>query len=284
MTDPVGFDRRSRPWRQGAQPPCSCQSRAHRQQRSGGKRRGTRLAHRATVPSGAMPTTDRTWEQRLERILMVLLWGSFALGFLLSAIRNGAPPAVTISAFIAGAYAVVMQWLPRRWRLDENIGELIAVCRGRHRADCGGSDRRRQQSLPAVPLCAVVLCGRLPGFPGRRRNGRLTSMGLIFVVATLQQEIIQGQVLQVSLLYLAHGRRLCPEPADLWSRSRLAAMPSRRPPQSPRFDWSASRRPTAHSPASPTSQPRPSSTRFPSVRRRCGTLHSRFPMTPVRSY
>ena len=74
-----------------------------------------------------MPTTDRTWEQRLERILMVLLWGSFALGFLLSAIRSGATAPVTLSAFLAGGYTIVMQLLPRRWRVDENIGELIAV-------------------------------------------------------------------------------------------------------------------------------------------------------------
>jgi len=182
-----------------------------------GKRRGTRLAHRATVLSGAMPTTDRTWEQRLERILMVLLWGSFALGFLLSAIRSGATAPVTISAFIAGAYTIVMQLLPRRWRVDENIGELIAV------------------SGVVIGLIAVALTGGVNspyllflsapsfyagaflGFRVGVETAVLTSMGLIFVVATLQQEIIQGQVLQVSLLYLlmavafAQSRRILVE-------------------------------------------------------------------------
>jgi len=164
-----------------------------------------------------MPTTDRTWEQRLERILMVLLWGSFAFGFLLSAIRNGASPAVTISAFIAGAYAVVMQWLPLRWRLDQNIGELIAVAGVVIAliavALTGGINSPYLLFLSAPSFYA----GAFLGFRVGVETAVLTSMGLIFVVATLQQEIIQGQVLQVSLLYLlmavafAQSRRILVE-------------------------------------------------------------------------
>jgi signal transduction histidine kinase len=164
-----------------------------------------------------MPTTDRTWEQRLERILMVLLWGSFALGFLLSAIRSGATAPVTISAFVAGGYTIVMQLLPRRWRVDENIGELIAVSGvviGLIAvALTGGVDSPYLLFLSAPSFYA----GAFLGFRVGVETAVLTSMGLIFVVATLQQEIIQGQVLQVSLLYLlmavafAQSRRILVE-------------------------------------------------------------------------
>jgi signal transduction histidine kinase len=148
-----------------------------------------------------MATTDRTWERRLETILIVLLWVSFALGFLLSTIRSGATPAVTISAFLAGAYTVVMQLLPRRWRVDENIGELIAVSGvvvGLIAVSLtGGIDSPYLLFLSAPSFYAGAFLGLRVGL----ETAALTTMGLVFVVATLQQEVIQGQVLQVSLLY-----------------------------------------------------------------------------------
>lgn len=149
-----------------------------------------------------MATTDRIWDRRLERILNVLLWGSFALGFLLSAIQEGATPAVTISAFLAGAYAVVMQLLPRRWRTDENVGELIAVSGvviGLIAvALTGGIDSPYLLFLSAPSFYAGAFLGMRVGL----ETAALTTMGLVFVVATMQQEILQGQVLQVSLLYI----------------------------------------------------------------------------------
>ena len=178
------------------------------------------------------------WELRLDWTLSALHWGSFTLGAILSILVNGTNAATLTSAAIAGAYVVAVQATPRRYRNEDSIGELVAVV-------------GVVASLVAVALTDGInspyllylaapsfFGGAFLGFRIGVETALLTSSGLVAVVAALDQQILQGQVLQVALLYLlvavtfAQARRVLVEQqersAALVEASELAAARMRR--------------------------------------------------------
>ena len=164
-----------------------------------------------------MSTASPTWELRLDWTLSALHWGSFAVGAIISILVRGADASTLSSAALAGAYVVAVQATPRRYRNDDSIGELVAVVGVVVSlvavALTGGADSPYLLYLAAPSFFA----GAFLGFRIGVETALLTSFGLIAVVAALDQEILQGQVLQVALLFMlmavtfAQARRLLVE-------------------------------------------------------------------------
>jgi signal transduction histidine kinase len=180
-----------------------------------------------------MTTIRPEWETRLDWILTVLLWTAFGLGLFLSVAEDGQTGTTVAAGIAVAGYTVVMQVVPRQIRNTDNVGELLAV------------------SGVLVALFAVALtdgiespyllflatpsffAGGSLGYRIGVETALLTSAGLISVVAILDQEILQGQVLQVVLLYIlisatfAQARRVLVEERarrdELTAASELSA-------------------------------------------------------------
>ena len=163
---------------------------------------GPLLAHPATVALVSVTTIRQPWEQRLDWLLSVLLWAAFGLGMFLSLAFDGRTTGAMIAGIAVAAYTVTMQIVPRPIRHSDNVGELLAV------------------SGVLISLLAVALtdgigspyllflatpsffAGAFLGYRIGIETALLTSAGLIGVVATLDQAIVQGQVIQIVLLYV----------------------------------------------------------------------------------
>ena len=178
------------------------------------------------------------WERRLDWTLSALHWGSFTFGVIVSFLVGGAATETTLAALIAGAYVVTLQVVPRRLRNRETIGELLAVVGVVASlitiALTGGVDSPYLLYLAAPSFFA----GAFLGFRIGVETALLSSTGLIVVVATLGQEVVQGQVIQVASLYIlmavafAQARRLLIEEqersAALTEASRVSDAKARR--------------------------------------------------------
>lgn len=164
-----------------------------------------------------MTSRPRYQDRRLDLTLSVLLWGSLALGIVISALTEGVTPVVSAAALISGAYVIAMQTFPRRLRDTDGVGELLAVLGVVASlisvAITGGITSPYLLFLAGPSLFASVFLGLRIGL----ETALLTSSGLVVVVATLGQEILQSQVLQVALFYVllaltsAQARRLLGE-------------------------------------------------------------------------
>jgi signal transduction histidine kinase len=173
----------------------------------------------------AMPTASHPWERRLDWTLSALHWGSFTFAVVVSFLVRGAGTETTVSALFAGAYVVALQVLPRRFRNTESVGELMAVIGVVVSlfavALTGGIESAYLLYLAAPSFFA----GAFLGFRIGIETALLTSTGIIIVVATLDQEIVQGAVVQVAFLYVlmavafAQARRVLVE-----ERARSAAL------------------------------------------------------------
>ena len=192
-----------------------------------------------------MTPTKQPWEQRLDWLLSVLLWTAFGLGMFLSVVPDGTSQNAIIASVAAAAYVVTMQVVPRPIRHSDKVGELLAV------------------SGVVVTLVAVALTdgidspyllflatpsffsGAFLGYRIRIETALLTSTGLIAIVAILNQEILQGQVIQIVFLYVliatmfTQARRVLVEEREVAGKAhhdpyRQAGSSSLRPQLAPR--------------------------------------------------
>ena len=185
-----------------------------------------------------MSTVSASWEHRLDWMLSALHWGSFALGAVLSILVQGADATTLISAALAGSYVVAVQATPRRYRNDESIGELIAVVGVVVSLVVVALTRGIDSPYLLYLAAPSFYAGAFLGYRIGVETAVLTSFGLVAVVAALGQEVLQGQVLQVALIYLlmavafAQARRVLVEQEErseaLLEASEVAAQRMRR--------------------------------------------------------
>jgi signal transduction histidine kinase len=138
----------------------------------------------------------------LDWLLSVLLWTSFGLGLFLSIVPDGTTPRAAFAAVAVATYVVTMQVVPRPTRHSDNIGELLSVVGVvialLATALTDGIDSPYLLFLATPSFFAGAFLGYRIGI----ETALLTSIGFIAVVATLDQDILQGQVLQIMLLYV----------------------------------------------------------------------------------
>ncbi len=67
------------------------------------------------------------WEIRFDGILAVLIIAAYTLAVLQSAVTRRTGAAVLVAAVVTGAYALVLQTAPRRWRNAGVPGEILAI-------------------------------------------------------------------------------------------------------------------------------------------------------------
>lgn len=178
----------------------------------------------------AVAATKPPWEQRLDWLLSVLLWTAFGLGLFLSVVPDGRSTSALVASIITAAYVVAMQVMPRPVRHSDNVGELLSV------------------SGVVVSLVAVALtdgiespyllflatpsffAGAFLGYRIGIETALLTNTGLVAVVALLDQDILQEQVIQIVLLYLliaamfAQARRVLVEEREVAAEINLVRL------------------------------------------------------------
>ncbi len=75
-----------------------------------------------------MPRAERSaWETRFDWILAVLMIGSYALAVFQSALSENTGVELVVAAVVTGAYVLVMQTVPRKWRNVGVPGEVLAI-------------------------------------------------------------------------------------------------------------------------------------------------------------
>lgn len=75
-----------------------------------------------------MPRAERSaWETRFDWILAVLMIGSYALAVFQSALSENTGVELVVAAVVTGAYVLVMQTVPRKWRDVGVPGEVLAI-------------------------------------------------------------------------------------------------------------------------------------------------------------
>ena len=167
-----------------------------------------------------MATTANPWELRFDWTLSVLHWGGLALALFISGLDDGPNPEFAAAGLIAGAYVVTMQAMPRRVRQSPVVGEAIAVM--------GVVASLVAVSLTGGARSPYLLFLSAPTFFASAflslRHGLeialLSSAGLAVVAASLDQDLIQGPVLQAGALYLliavtaAQARRIMLEESE----------------------------------------------------------------------
>ena len=189
-----------------------------------------RAGHAGDCTLAGMLATRPAWENRLDRMGSGLFWVSFTAGAVVT-LAGGLSAGEILSAVLTGAYVVVMQVAPRRYRNLTMVGELLAI---------GGV----VISLIAISLTGgitspYVLFAATPtffasAFLGRRigfETALLSSLGLIVVLMALDQELLTTQLLQTILLYLlialtfSQARRILIEEG---AKSRAATLRTQR--------------------------------------------------------
>jgi signal transduction histidine kinase len=149
-----------------------------------------------------MATNIDNWQQRVDWTLSAILWIGFGFGLILSAVRQGATPGVSLATVFAGTYVVAMQILPRRVRNGAQLGEtlaiigvvvaLVAV------ALTGGLDSGYVIFLVAPAFFAGAFLGTRVGL----ETALLASIGLIVVVAALSQPVLNARVVESISLFV----------------------------------------------------------------------------------
>ena len=163
---------------------------------------GTRPSHRATVPCASMNPTQQPWERRLDWLLSVLMWTAFGVGLFLSIVRDGRNGTTMAAGIAIGAYVVTMQVTPRNIRHADGVGELLSV--GGVLVALFAVAITDGISSPYLLLLVTpsFFAGAFLGYRIGLETALLTGAGLVGVVALLDQAIVQGQVVQVVLLYV----------------------------------------------------------------------------------
>ncbi|MCP3975134.1 MAG: hypothetical protein GY720_11655, partial [bacterium] len=150
-----------------------------------------------------MATNIRNWEQRVDWTLSVVLWFGFGMSLFLSGLREGATPGVTLASVFAGTYVVLMQAMPRRIRNGRQVGEVLAIVGVVVAlvgiALSGGIDSGYIIFLIAPAFFAGAFLGLRIGL----ETALLAAVGLIMVIAALDQPILDSRVVEsVSLFVL----------------------------------------------------------------------------------
>ncbi len=149
-----------------------------------------------------MLPTRATWELRLDWTLTAVHWSGLTLAVIFSAAGEGMTQDVAAASVVAGAYVVAMQVIPRSIRDAELIGELLAVIGVIASlvsvALTGGIDSPFVLFLAVPAFFAAAFLGFRIGL----ETAVLSAAGLAVVVATLDQEVLQGQVAQAMFLYV----------------------------------------------------------------------------------
>jgi len=149
-----------------------------------------------------MLPTRAAWETRLDWTLTAVHWSGLTLAVIFSAASEGMTGDVAVASVVAGGYVVAMQVIPRSLRDTELIGELLAVIGVIASlvavALTGGIDSPFVLFLAVPAFFAAAFLGFRIGL----ETAVLSAAGLAVVVATLDQEVLQGQVAQAMFLYV----------------------------------------------------------------------------------
>ncbi len=144
----------------------------------------------------------QSWERRLDWLLSVLMWTAFGIGMFLSIVPDGTTTGSMIAGIAIAAYVVTMQIVPRPIRHSENVGELLAVSGVLVSLLAVALTDGIESSYLLFLATPSFFAGAFLGYRIGIETSLLTSAGLVGVVATLDQEIVQGQVIQFVLLYV----------------------------------------------------------------------------------
>jgi signal transduction histidine kinase len=152
-----------------------------------------------------MATNIDNWQQRVDWTLSAILWIGFGLSVFLSGIRQGATPGVTLATVFAGSYVVAMQVIPRRVRNTPQLGEALAiigvVVALVGTALTGGIDSGYVIFLVAPAFFAGAFLGLRVGL----ETALLAAIGLVVVVAALDQPVLDSRVVESVALFVLIG-------------------------------------------------------------------------------
>ncbi len=149
-----------------------------------------------------MATNIRNWEQRVDWTLSAVLWFGFGMSLFLSGVREGATAGVTLASVFAGTYVVLMQAMPRRIRNSSQVGEVLAIVGVVVAlvgiALSGGIDSGYVIFLIAPAFFAGAFLGLRIGL----ETALLAAVGLIVVIAALDQPILNSRVFESVALFV----------------------------------------------------------------------------------
>lgn len=149
-----------------------------------------------------MATNIDNWQQRVDWTLSAILWIGFAFALVLSGVRQGATPGVSLATVFAGSYVVAMQIIPRRIRNGPQLGETLAIIGVVVAlvgiALTGGIDSGYVIFLVAPAFFAGGFLGLRIGL----ETALLAATGLIVVIAALDQPVLNGRVVESISLFV----------------------------------------------------------------------------------